>query len=114
MTDFNNEVPKHIKKKQSSVSKSKAKSKHKHEYIDCLLIDMSRNSPQKATYCKICGKINKVKFLEADRCDDGLYRVLNDDEIFEKYKDLEKVYVNDIWQKYVALDNEVEEGESDG
>lgn len=113
MTNFDNDIPKHIKKKESSVSKSKAKSKHKHEYVDCLLVE-ENGYPRKGTYCKICGKINKVKFLEADRCDDGLYRVLNDDEIFEKYKDLEKVYVNDIWQKYVALDNEVEEGESDG
>lgn len=50
------EIPKHIKKKRSSVSKSKDKAKHKHEYEDCLLIENNKN-PHKATYCKICGKI---------------------------------------------------------
>lgn len=112
MTDFDNEVPKHIKKKQSSVSKSKKKSKHRHEYVDCLLIEENR-FPHKATYCKICGKIGKFNFFEIEQ-ENGYWRVLDTDEIFEKYKDLEKVYIDDIWQKYVALDNEVEEGESDG
>ncbi len=44
-------VPKHIKKKKSSVSKSKEKSKHK--YISCLLIE-NVEIPYKAEYCKIC------------------------------------------------------------
>lgn len=110
MKSLDNEVPKHIKKKESSVSKSEKKSKHKHEYVDCLLIEKD-GRPHKATYCKICGKINKDKFLEADRCDDGFYRLLHDDEIFEKYKDLEKIYVEDIWQKYVVIDKESNEVE---
>lgn len=112
MTDFNNDIPKHIKKKESSVSKSKAKSKHKHEYVDCLLVE-ENGYPRKGTYCKICGKIGKFNFFEIEP-ENGHWRMLDTDEIFEKYKDLEKVYVNDIWQKYVALDNETEEGESDG
>lgn len=109
MIDFNNEVPKHIKKKESSVSKSKEKSKHKHEYIDCLLIE-ENGYPRKGTYCKICGKIGKFNFFEIVP-ENGYWIVLDSDEVLEKYKDLEKVYVNDIWQKYVALDNETEEGE---
>lgn len=111
MKNFDNEVPKHIKKKESSVSKSEKKSKHKHEYVDCLLIEKD-NSPHKATYCKICGKIGDLNFFESEKCEDGLYRMLHDDEVFEKYKDLEKIYVEDIWQKYVVIDkesNEVEE-----
>ena len=109
MIDFNNDIPKHIKKKESSVSKSKAKSKHKHEYIDCLLIE-ENGYPRKGTYCKICGKIGKFNFFEIVP-ENGYWIVLDSDEVLEKYKDLEKVYVNDIWQKYVALDNETEEGE---
>ena len=113
MIDFNNDIPKHIKKKESSVSKSKAKSKHKHEYVDCLLIE-DNGYPRKGTYCKICGKIGKFNFFEIEQKNEHCWIVLDSDEVLEKYKDLEKVYVNDIWQKYVALDNEVEEGESDG
>ena len=109
MTNFDNDIPKHIKKKESSVSKSKEKSKHKHEYIDCLLIE-ENGYPRKGTYCKICGKIGKFNFFEIVP-ENGYWIVLDSDEVLEKYKDLEKVYVNDIWQKYVALDNETEEGE---
>lgn len=109
MIDFNNDIPKYIKKKESSVSKSKAKSKHKHEYVDCLLIE-DNGYPRKGTYCKICGKIGKFNFFEIVP-ENGYWIVLDSDEVLEKYKDLEKVYVNDIWQKYVALDNETEEGE---
>ena len=105
MKNLDNEVPKHIKKKESSVSKSKVKSKHKHEYVDCLLVENDRY-PHKAKYCKICGKIGDIKFFEAERTEDGYYMVLDTDEVFEKYKDLEKFYVDDIWQKYVMLDEE--------
>lgn len=110
MENINNEIPKYIKKKESSVSKSKEKSKHKHEYVDCLLVENNRY-PHKATYCKICGKIGDRKFFEAERTEDGYYRILDTDEVFEKYKDLEKIYIEDIWQKYVVLDNESNEVE---
>lgn len=63
--DFDNEVPKHIKKKKSSISKSREKSKHRHEYVDCLLI-VDNKKPYKATYCKFCGKVNNVKFCETE------------------------------------------------
>ena len=105
MNDYGNEVPKYIKKKESSVSKSKEKSKHKHEYADCLLIT-GNNYPHKAKYCKICGKIGYINFFETDRTGDGYLRLLDHDEIFEKYKGLKKIYVDDILQKYVVLDNE--------
>lgn len=107
MENINNEIPKYIKKKESSVSKSKVKSKHKHEYVDCLLIK-DNDRPYKATYCRICGKIGDYNFYEVERTEDGYYRVLDTDEVFEKYKDLEKIYVEDIWQKYVVLNTEGE------
>ena len=110
MKNLDNEIPKYIKKKESSVSKSKVKSKHKHKYVDCLLIK-DNDRPYKSTYCRICGKIGDIHFFETERTEDGYYRVLDTDEVFEKYKYLEKIYVEDIWQKYVVLDNENNEVE---
>lgn len=96
-----NEIPKHRKKKQSSTSKSSTKSKHKHEYKEVLLIHNDR--PHRATVCKICGKISDLHFFEAEKREDGLYRQLDYDEVFEKYKGLEKIIIDDIWQKYVSI-----------
>ena len=109
MKTLDNEVPKYIKKKESSVSKSKVKSKHKHEYVDCLLVE--NGYPHKGTYCRICGKIGERRFFEIERTENGFFRVLDTDEVFEKYKDLEKIYIEDIWQKYIVLDNESDEVE---
>ena len=92
-----NEIPKHRKKKQSSTSKSSTKSKHKHEYKEVLLIHNDR--PHWATVCKICGKIDDLHFFESERTEEGA------DEVFEKYNDLEKIVIDDIWQKYVPIDN---------
>lgn len=101
---IDNEVPKHRKKKKSSVSKSGTKSNHKHEYRECLLIHDTH--PHRAAYCKICGKIGDIHFFECEKREDGLYRQLDYDEVFEKYKDLEKIYIDDIWQKYVPINSE--------
>lgn len=103
--DFDNEIPKHIKKKKSSVSKSKEKSKHRHEYIDCLLIE-DDSKPHKATCCKICGKVGNIKFFETEKTVHGTYRMLNAEEVFEKYKDIPQISVKDIFQKYVPIDVE--------
>lgn len=94
------EIPKHRKKKQSSVSKAERKSDHKHEYADCLLID-SENRPIKAQYCTICGKIIDVQFFETVRVEQG-YRMLDSEEIYQKYKDLPQFMVNSVWDKYVS------------
>lgn len=109
MKTLDNEIPKYIKKKESSVSKSKVKSKHKHKYVDCLLTkDKDNDRPYKAKYCKICGKIGDIKFFETEQTEDGYYRVLDTDEVFEKYKDLEIIHIEDIWQKYIVLNTEGE------
>ena len=100
---IDNEIPKQRKKKQSSTSKSSIKSKHKHEYKEVLLIHNDR--PHWATVCKICGKICDLHFFEAEKREDGLYRQLDSDEVYENYKDLEKIVIDDIWQKYVPIDN---------
>ena len=88
--------------KQSSTSKSSTKSKHKHEYKEVLLIHNDR--PHWATVCKICGKIGDLHFFETEKCE-FCYRRLDDDEVYEKYKDLENIVIDDIWQKYVPIDN---------
>ena len=111
MSNFDNDIPKYIKKKQSSVSKSKEKSNHKHIYKDCLIFKNDSNCPHKAKYCEICGKISDLKFYEIERIENGMFRVLDHDEVLEKYKDLEKFCVNSIWDKYVVLSENVEEGE---
>lgn len=100
---LDNDIPKYKKKKNSSISKSKEKSKHKHDYKDCLLIVKDRKIPCKAVYCTICGKINNCNVFETVPCENGYLRMLYSEEIYEKYKDLEKVYVDDIWQKYVSI-----------
>ena len=101
---IDNEIPKHRKKKQSSTSKSGIKSKHKHEYKEVLLIHNSR--PDWATVWKICGKIGDLHFFEAEKREDGMWRQLDSDEVYEKYKDLENIIIEDIWQKYVAISQE--------
>ena len=101
---IDNEIPKHRKKKQSSISKSSTKSKHKHEYKEVLLIHNGR--PHWATVCKICGKIGDLHFFETEHTENGLIRSLDDDEVFEKFKDLEKYYIEDIWQKYAPINQE--------
>lgn len=105
LVEYDNEIPKHLKKRKSSISKSKEKSKHKHEYVDCLLIEDNKK-PYKAMYCKICGKVYNVKFSETEKTDHGTYRMLNSEEIFEKYRNLPQKYVQDIFQKYVSVNVE--------
>lgn len=96
------EIEKYKKRKKSNISKSDRKSKHKHEYKDCLLIEKDKK-PHKAKYCKICGKIDDVKFFETTKLNEHFYRQLTYEEVFEKYKDLEKFYVDSVWDKYVGI-----------
>ena len=101
---IDNEIPKYKKKKKSSISKSSTKSKHKHEYVECLLIEKGR--PYRAIVCKFCGKIYDIYFFESGQCEDGMQRMLDDDEVFEKYKDLEKIEIESVFQKYVPISQE--------
>lgn len=95
------EIPKHKKKRESSTSKSINKAKHKHEYVECLFIEEDER-PCRGTYCKLCGKIGNVKLFETEPSDYGL-RMLDYDEVFEKYKKLEQVHIVDIFQRYVPI-----------
>lgn len=99
LLDFDEE-PKYRKKTKSSTSKSRTKSDHKHEYVDCLLIH--NEHPHVGNYCKHCGKIGDIRFFEVELVD-GLYRQLDYDEVFELYKHLEQIKIDDMFQKYVPI-----------
>ena len=62
--------------------------------------------PHWATVCKICGKIGDLHFFEAEPYRDGMWRQLDSNEVCEKYKYLEKIVIDDIWQKYVPISQE--------
>lgn len=95
------EIPKHFKKRESSKSKSINKAKHKHTYTECLFVDLNGN-PHRGTYCKECGKVSDVHMFETEPSEYGL-RMLDQDEVFAKYKKLEKINIVDIFQKYVPV-----------
>ena len=101
INNFDNEIPKYRKKKESSTSKSKTKSTHRHEYIDYLLIE--KGKPYKAICCEICGKIGDVKLFESEPCENIGWRMLTSAEIFEKYNGLEQIEVDDIFQKFITI-----------
>lgn len=98
------EIPKYKKKTKSSISKSGTKSKHKHEYKECLFIKDGR--PYKGTYCTICGKIDDIGSFEIVEMDNGMCRMMNSNEVFEKYKHLEQIEIEDIFQKFVLVSKE--------
>lgn len=91
---FESEVSKYIKKKDSSGSKAKMKSNHRHDYVDCLFID--KGKPHKGSYCTICEEIGSWTYFETDLCINGFHRVLSDEEVFERYKGLEKIFVDNV------------------
>ena len=100
---IDNEIPKYKKSKNSTVSKSSAKSRHKHEYVECLFIN--DDTPHRGTYCKICGKVGDIQWFETEHTENGLWRVIDYDEVYKMYNNLEKVELDDLLQKYVALSN---------
>ena len=50
--------------------------------------------------------IGDLHFFETERTEQGYYRNLDADEVFEKYKHLENIVIDDIWQKYVPIGRE--------
>ena len=97
LTDL--DIPKYKKKTKSNTSKSKEKSKHKHEYKDCLF--MNKGKAYMGTYCTICGKIYNWCLPVFTVEEAGCRRMMTDEEIFEEYKHLEKIEVQDLWAKYI-------------
>lgn len=96
------DIPKHIKKKNSSVSKSQVKTNHKHQYEDVLFVDKEYRHLHKGTCCSICGKIGDLKIRDTEKLEDGRYRALSCSEMEEKYKDssLPRVEIETVFEKY--------------
>ena len=94
------DAPKYKKKKLSNTSKSRAKTNHKHDKKLCLFIN--KNSPYLGCYCTICGKIHNWK-RPTEKIESGCYRMLKDEEVFEQYKNLEQIHLENLWQKYVSI-----------
>jgi hypothetical protein len=97
---------KYRKKKQSNSSKAKARSDHKHIKKECLLICSSNHQVYYSNYCTICGKIIdwQVPMVKEDSGRFGvMYRELSNEEILEKYKNLEVKEITDIFNKYVSV-----------
>ena len=93
---------KYKRKKESNISKSNKKSNHKHIYEDCLLIDDKH--VYKAQYCIICGKRNSIKWFDSISIGNGYHLLLSNDEKLEKYKDLKRFEVKDIFkEKFVKI-----------
>lgn len=95
------EIPKHHKKKQSSTSSASKKAKHKHLYKECLFIH--EGHPHRAEYCSICGKVGNIHFFESEKTEEGYYRQLDYDEVYELYPDLEQIHVHDIFVKHISV-----------
>lgn len=118
MNKFENEVPKHMKKKNSNVSKSKEKSKHKHDYRECFLKYKFKKHDEKyntslGAYCIVCGKLGdcpKDTVIEELKDKSSFDRAFisfrhNIVEIEEKYKDvLPTFYMDDMMDKYIKLE----------
>ena len=104
INDYDEEI-KYKRRKESNVSKSNKKSNHKHVYEDCLLLDEKYKSVHKAQYCKICGKINHIKFFDFSPLENEKFlQLLSNDERLEKYKDLKHFKVKDIFnEKFVKF-----------
>jgi hypothetical protein len=89
-----NEIPKY---KKISLKATTKKSKHKHLYGQCLLIDVSKNV-SRANYCVECGNIGDIFMFESIDAGNGYNRMLNSEEVLDKYKDLPKKLVDDIFK----------------
>lgn len=107
MDNFENEIPKYQKK---STRQPPKKFKHKHKYKQCLIMQKDKQVYDKlitryhlAEYCIICGKIGDIKFFESEPYGEGYARILTNEEVLEKHKDLEVFEVSDIWSKYVTI-----------
>lgn len=100
MDYINDEIPRYKKKAEKTVIKSN----HKHIYKECLFFEISSKRYRRGEYCTVCGKIGDFKILESVKMDNRLSRVLSQDEVLEKYKDLEIKEVNDLLkEKSVAI-----------
>lgn len=85
------ETPKYRKKRKKNTPE---KSDHKHDYLIEVLVEKEFKDRTKRYHygrqCSICGKLGHEKIIETELepCSNSLYRMLNQEEILEKYKGL--------------------------
>ena len=97
------EIGKYKKYTKSNVSKAKSKSKHKHTYSNgIVIINDKYNSVYKVKYCTECGKIYDLT-SETVVTDKEYRRMLHNDELLEKYKDLPRFTIPNIMAKFVSI-----------
>lgn len=100
------EIGKYKKYTKSNVSKAKSKSKHKHTYSNgIVIINDKYDSVYKVKYCTECGKIYDLT-SETVVTDKGYRRMLHNDELLEKYKDLPRFTIPNIMVKFVNITHE--------
>lgn len=121
---YENEVPKYRKQKESNISKAKAKSKHKHHYEECLIqydIDFLKEKcihTALGSYCTICGKIGDrfkedksivkdyIRKVDSPFMNRKCYSRMSGEELYEEYNNKMPVFfVNDMYEdRYVNLE----------
>lgn len=121
--NYEQEIPKYMKQKESDISKASKKSKHKHKYAECLIqykIDRYHGSliTCLASYCTICGKIGsrfkpdktivtdykrKIETSMNHYC----YRIISGKELYDEYHDKMPVFFSENYlDGYVDLNEE--------
>lgn len=116
MKEFENEIPKYKKKRQSSTSKSYNKSNHKHNHDGMCIakyppfIQGGNHHMTLTTYCTECGRIidSIAPTVNEDFTNKNgevikRNRLLSREEILEKYKQLEIVEMSEHFQKYIPI-----------
>lgn len=90
------EIPKYRKRKNSKSSKAN----HKHKYEKCLFDIDGRLHVGK--FCKICGKIGDIEFFQCIKDTESRYsRLMTNEEVEDKFKELPKFKLQNICQKYI-------------
>ena len=117
---YESEIPKYLKQKESNISKSNRKLKHKHHYEECLIqhpfsfAGKNNIQAQLCSYCTICGKIgDKLKdsivrdYIKSELHNRRtIYSIMSGTELYEKYHNKMPVFfVEDIFkERYVNLE----------
>lgn len=105
------ETGRYKKRTDSNVSKIKNKSKHKHQYADVLISVGPSNSLYTGEICTICGKIKNLRLATGKIEINGKIgcRMLTNEETKEKYKELKEYHIDNLFQKYVKLEEMMEQ-----
>ena len=120
--NYEQEIPKYMKQKESDISKASKKSKHKHEYAECLIqykIDKYYGTIVTclASYCTICGKIGTPFKPDQTIVTDykrtietplgKCFMLISEQELYDKYNDKMPVFFSENYPDgYVDLDEE--------